>query len=464
MLNLHTGKHLMKLASLTDGLQNLVAEIMTPRDKMYHSGYYFTPLSREQIINSYRSSWLPKKIVNIPPTDETSKWRFWNGTPDQNEKIIAEERRHNIRAKIRKARIEARLNGGCVILIGDGSSNPLMPLNTREIQVGGLRYVSLFSMDKCSVHEWDYDPTSLMFNQPKFWLLSSNGGQQIKVHASRVCVFKGEEIPLISEPTHNGFGDSVLESVYQALVQSDSTVANIASLLFESKIDVIKIPNMMQSLGDSGYEEALRKRLTLAGTLKSINGMLVIDGEEEFDQKTVNFGETANLIDRFFMVVSGAAEIPVTRLFGRSAAGMNATGEGDLTNYYDYIESNQNTIITPTITALDEAIVASAIGQVDDNISYTWNPLWKISDQEKAKMGLQTAQAAKVLSDLVNPEAVSHAAVDSLVENGSFPTLRKSTEKYGIEHPNPPSEQEDPMHLLGMEKEHDEGDRVDEDE
>jgi len=38
-------------------------------------------------------------------------------------------------------------------------------------------------------------------------------------------------------------------------------------------------------------------------------------------------------------LASGAADIPMTRLLGQSPAGMNATGDGDMRNYYDRIEA-----------------------------------------------------------------------------------------------------------------------------
>jgi uncharacterized protein len=41
----------------------------------------------------------------------------------------------------------------------------------------------------------------------------------------------------------------------------------------------------------------------------------------------------------FRKIVSGAADIPVTRLLGQSPAGMNATGTSDMKNYHDRIQS-----------------------------------------------------------------------------------------------------------------------------
>lgn len=47
-------------------------------------------------------------------------------------------------------------------------------------------------------------------------------------------------------------------------------------------------------------------------------------------------------LDRFLQIVSGAADIPAIRLLSQSPAGMNATGESDLRNYYDRLSACRN--------------------------------------------------------------------------------------------------------------------------
>lgn len=65
-----------------------------------------------------------------------------------------------------------------------------------------------------------------------------------------------------------------------AVKQADSTSANIASLVFEAKVDVLNIPNLMSQLADPAYEAQLLQRLQLAAMAKGINGMLVLDGRK----------------------------------------------------------------------------------------------------------------------------------------------------------------------------------------
>ena len=54
-----------------------------------------------------------------------------------------------------------------------------------------------------------------------------------------------------------------------------------------------------------------------------------------------SFDGIKDMHEAFMTEVAGAAEIPVTKLFGRSPDGMNATGEADMRNYYERIASLQ---------------------------------------------------------------------------------------------------------------------------
>ena len=54
-----------------------------------------------------------------------------------------------------------------------------------------------------------------------------------------------------------------------------------------------------------------------------------------------SFTGLSDIYESFMMDMAGAAEIPATKLFGRSPQGFNSTGESDLRNYYDMIASLQ---------------------------------------------------------------------------------------------------------------------------
>jgi phage-related protein (TIGR01555 family) len=80
--------------------------------------------------------------------------------------------------------------------------------------------------------------------------------------------------------------------------------------------------------------------------------------------------------------MAGAAQIPVTRLFGRSPAGMNSTGESDMRNYYDVVRNEQDAILAPVLDKLLPVMVMSTFGKVPDDFDYVFQPIHNPTDEE----------------------------------------------------------------------------------
>ena len=422
-----------------DSLTNLVSRMGTDRDKAAHSYYSAPILTDDQIANAYRGAWLPRKIVDIPALDSCRKWRSWQAKGPQVEKIEAEEKRLNVRAKVLEARTKARLWGGAAILIGTGEEGLTQPLNVDRIGTGGIKYLTVFTRRQLTAGEIDHDPGSEWYGKPGMYTVSGQNGVQIDVHPSRMVIFHGNQVPDddIVAVANRGWGDSVLVSVLDAIKNADSTAANIASLIFEAKIDIIRIPNFMASLGDESYKQKLLERYTLANTAKGINGTLMLDKEEEYQSKSASFANLPEVLDRFLQITAGAADIPVTRLLGQSPAGMNSTGESDLRNYYDRVSAMQEIEMTPAMYRLDECVIRSALGARDASIYYVWAPLWQVSEKERADIFKTKADAARTIagkgqeSPLMPIEALSDALVNALIEDGSLPGLEGAIEEYG---------------------------------
>lgn len=93
------------------------------------------------------------------------------------------------------------------------------------------------------------------------------------------------------------------------------------------------------------------------------------------------------------MDIAGACEIPVTKLFGRSPAGMNATGESDLSNYYDMIEERKETMLRPVYDKILPLLFMSECGMVPDDLDYIFNSSKSESEQEKTERGVAITNA-----------------------------------------------------------------------
>nr|WP_289852489.1 anti-CBASS Acb1 family protein [Mesorhizobium liriopis] len=421
-----------------DSLTNLVSRMGTDRDKASASFYADPLLTDDQLANAYRGAWLPRKIVDIPALDSVRAWRDWQAKGGQIEQIEGEENRLNVKGKVLEARIKARLWGGSAIMIGTGDLELAQELRADRVEKGGVRYLTVLSRRQLTAGEIIRDPQSEWYGKPGSYTLAAGDKQQVTIHPSRLVLFHGASQPEEEVFTaYPGWGDSVLLAVMQAIKQADGTAANIASLVFEAKVNIIRIPQFMASLGDEGYKAKLLERYTLAATSKGINGDLLLDKEEEYEQRQVSFATLPEVLMSFMQIVSGAADIPATRLLGQSPAGMNSTGESDLRNYYDRLQAMQAIEMTPALARLDECLIRSATGKRDPDIYYEWAPLWGLSEKERADIFKTKSDAARAIAGgsgqqpLMPVEALSDALVNAFVEDGSLPGLEAAIDQYG---------------------------------
>lgn len=427
-----------EVITIGDGLANSLSGLNTERDKAAHSYYAEPTVDLLELVNAYRGSWMARKIVDIPALDSCREWRAWQASQAQIEAIEAEEKRLNVRGKVLEARKKARLFGGAAVYadFGDDASQPL---DLERIKKGGIRFLTVFTPRQLVPGEIETDPMSEFFGMPKEFTVVGGATGQARIHPSRLTTFIGAELPdrdITSSAF--GWGDSVLVSVMSAVKQAESASANINSLIFEANVDVVSIEGLAEILKMPGGEDKVRDLLKLNLDAKSNLRALVLDAKNTYARKAVSFASLPDLLDRFDQHAAGAADIPMTRFMGMSPGGLNSAGESDLRNYYDRVSAGQTLEMGPALTRLDEALIRSATGARDPAIHYDWNPLWQLSETEKATVFKTKADAARTIAGnggtsepLMPIEALSDALVNELVEDGSLAGLETAIEEYG---------------------------------
>ncbi|HEV7258948.1 MAG TPA: anti-CBASS Acb1 family protein [Bosea sp. (in: a-proteobacteria)] len=417
----------------SDTLVNLISGLGTVRDKSTGGMFTLPLLDKNQVDNAYRGDWIARKIVDIPAFDETREWRDWQADKPQIEKIEAEEARLGVQAKVARARKLARLYGGAVLFIGTGDADPMSELRPDSVRAGGLKYLHVFSRHEMIAGELEQDPLSPFYGEPIKYSLAGKT-VMVDVHPSRVVRFVGAELP-DRVMAYDGWGDTVLQAVYDAVMQAGSAAAAIAAMLQEAKVDVIKVPGFMENLATQEYAARVLQRYSLANTGKSITNTLMIDGEEEWDHKQISFAQLPEVLNTYLQIASGAADIPATRLLGQTPGGLQSTGQSDIRNYYDRISAGQNLELRPALSRLDEILIRSALGSRPAAIHYAWAPLWQMTEVEKADVAQKKATAIKAIADtgLIPDHAFARSVQNMFVEDGTFPGLDEALEEFGDE-------------------------------
>lgn len=433
------------LRNFADGLVNVVANLGMGRDKAAHTSYVDAQLTPDMLLTTYRNSWLARAIVDYPAEDATRKWRQWRAESDQITKIEAVESGLSVRRRVQDALVAARLYGGAAIYINTADAQQDQPLKPgAEIQS-----LVVLTRNALSADHIVRDIESAYYGVPEYYTIQTGGsGASVRIHASRLVIFRGASVPdELGLGDNQGWGDSVLQSTSDAIKQMDGTMANIASLVFEAKVDVLRFDGFADLLA-SGQDDLLIRRLQTQAAMKGINGAVVIDMKDDYEQKSASFGGLPEIVAKLQDNVSGAAGIPVTRLYGRAAVGLSGSGDGDERVYFDRVGHDQSTEIQPAMALLDECIVDQALGGPVENIYYEWTPLRQLSQAERAEIFSKTAAAARSLAGtvagaLIPMDALSDALVNELTEQGMLPGLDQAIEQYGTL-----SEQETPIEGL----------------
>lgn len=378
----------------TDGYVNLVSGLGTAKGKRGHGFFLADALfGYKQWEAAYQTNWIARQIVDIPADDMTREWRVIKCQAA--DEIRQEEDRLSLQACINEAISWSRLYGGSAILplSNQDFEKPFKPELIKKGEVQRLMVFDRWDLIPHSINTWDVLAENYL--QPEYYTLYQ--GSQ-KIHWSHLIRFIGAKLPRRQRVLMQGWGDSQLRRCLEDIKDTVSAKDGISELMHSANLDVITREGLAEELA-SNLEEEIIKRYTLFDQMKSIVNTALLDGEEKLDRLTLNMSGIAPVLETLMVWISGAADIPVTRLFGRSAAGMNATGEGDLKNYYDGIRSQQTSQLDRPMAQLDAIVVRSALGDMPEDYNYEWNRLTQPNRKEEAEAKKIEAETDVILLD-----------------------------------------------------------------
>jgi hypothetical protein len=201
---------------------------------------------------------------------------------------------------------------------------------------------------------------------------------------------------------------------------------------------VLKIDHLSEIIA-SGGEARLRARMEVMDMARSVCRAILVDAErEDFTRVATSFSGLPEMLDRFMMRDAAAAEMPVALLYGRSAAGLNATGESDTRGWYDVVEDAQNDVLRPRLERVVRVCMLAkqgpTHGQEPENWKLKFNSLWQPTGKERAetrKINGDTI-ATLVTAQVMLPE---EGALD-LAQSGDFSTIDVEARQQMLEADN----------------------------
>jgi phage-related protein (TIGR01555 family) len=309
--------------------------------------------------------------------------------------------------------------GGSVIVMGidDGQSavdSQALPVRVETVR----RVVWLKAVDRRraypSIEDVDTDPLSPTYSQPTHWMIDTlQDGKQVRVHSSRVIVFPGMLTTPEERAKRSGWGISVFDVIWEVLQRNITAWQSAGNSVANAQYVVYKLKGLAQMLGADGGEAKLKRRTRAMELAKSMINAVLIDHDDEYIRENPNFGNMGDMIELFMLEVASALDMPVTELWGRAPAGLNATGESDreswLANVQDYREHHIRMRAMQLISLVLASKEGPTKGKVPDKWSMAWKPLRQLSQVQEADVRLKVAQADAIYVDagVVLPDEVA---------------------------------------------------------
>lgn len=397
-----------------DGWENFATGFGTSQDKSAHGFFSCNwELWSQMLSDMFYGDPLAAKIVSLLPQESFRRGYCLESDANQ---PVADTLTDACEAldldnKILWAAIWGRLFGGSLLVIGmntgSDQATPLPPGAT------GVRFLNIVDRRDVQIATYYEDVMSPKYGQAEIYDVRSQLGVLTKIHESRVIRFDGIEVDYRKKRELKGWSYSVLQRPYAALRDFANAFRSAQVLLSDASQGVFKIKGLVDMIAaDEGPE--VQKRMALVDSMRSALRSIILDADQEdFTRVTTQFAGIPDLLDRIMMMLSSATDIPVTLLMGRSAAGMNATGEGDARAFYDTVAAYQEKVLTPILRRL-----LPLIGTVPVDLEIEWEPLWEPSDKEQADTELVEAQTEKTIAEtdaiyltnqVVHPEEVALA-------------------------------------------------------
>ncbi|MEM3318761.1 MAG: DUF1073 domain-containing protein, partial [Thermoplasmatales archaeon] len=310
----------------------------------------------------------------------------------------------------------SRLYGGAIIVMGVLDGRPLdQPVNLDNIY--SVSWLQVFDRWQAQVLQ-SYvcnDLNDKNYGCPDFYQVNDyRTGATFQVHHSRVLRMDWGVLPPRNWNLNQGWGDSCIMPIYQELKSYGSAFADTNAMMQDFVNGVLSIPGLSNSLAsDCDAGKQLYSRLDNVNLTKSNYNLLVLDGQENFQKISTNVSGVADLLDRFMLSVSSVTGIPITLLFGRAPAGLSATGDSDIRNFYDMIKQNQETKLKPVLEKLILYLFLSKEdffkGIEPENWGIQFTPLWQNTEEQEANIKRITADTDCMYIDrgVLTPDEVA---------------------------------------------------------
>lgn len=289
--------------------------------------------------------------------------------------------------------------GGCLVYIDVGELDdeekrtPLY-LDSATFKRGSLRGFKIIEPINTYPGIYDSsDPTSKNYFNPETWYILGK-----EYHKSRFLYFAQNEVPLLLKPLYNFFGISLSQQVLEYVQNFTENRRSAQRLLNKFSLTIWKTD--MSAFLSGGDCNSLTQRVKYFNAQRNNDGTALIDKElEDMVQINTPLSGVTDIVSMSLDLAPVILGISKDKYFGDLPKGLNASSEGTNRIYYDKIQSLNEKIAYDNVEKVIKILQLNRYGEINDNISFQFAPLWEMDERERAEINKIHADTAAVYVD-----------------------------------------------------------------
>lgn len=329
---------------------------------------------------AYRDLWLVRALVEAR-SDEVlrSGW----GVPDTEKlpKFTPLNTATHEEGAFQRALRMADLKGGAGLFLG--YRNTFGQQLWEPAPAGGeIAFLEVFDRFQLQGTDRIKDVDSPDYDRPQIWQVVGPRRAGLRFHTSRMIRFPGAPRggDLGASEDERDWGHSQLQARWEDVMRYGVFWQAIGHLMQLASVGVLKLHGLIDMLASKKKQDA-EARIDLLNETLSIARLLMLDAKmgEEYHREAVSFTDMPALLQELQLNTAGAFRMPATKLFGRAPAGLNATGESDVRQWYDECAAYGQSTVRPRLQQLLGIVEGRAI-------EVKLKPLWQPTEKEQAEI------------------------------------------------------------------------------
>jgi phage-related protein (TIGR01555 family) len=279
------------------------------------------------------------------------------------------------------------------------------------------------------------NPLDADWYAPQLWQVQGK-----PVHRSRLLTFVGREVPDLLKSAY-AFGGLPMSQIARPYVENwlrtRQDVSDLISQFSVSGVKGMKLADMLAS----GAAENLVNRVDMFVNMRDNRGFMALDETEEFFNVSTPLGTLDKLQAQAQEQIASICGIPLVKLLGVTPSGLNASSDGEVRVFYDFIRAYQEKLFGENLKRVIAFIQLSEFGNVDEDVGFEFEPLWQMDETEKADVALKRTQAIMTAEPALPPAVVLRELREMSDSTGAFSQI--TDEDIDDAEANPPAPEAD---------------------